>query len=592
MFLNYLLLCLKMKKWFIVIVLLILSLTIVSAYSKDVGLKWFDKNIDWTKATLQEFSLSFLALKLNNYDVSKASRILGQRQDDTKCFPRGNCNVIDTSFALLALNDANQTWLDSTLTKAQVTNWYIQINTQKSGTCIINFEEGSVNVTVNGTNPIQPYDKNWISVEDDLKANLDKPFETINVNCNKVNDPSTIISLIRIVKDQYGEKEFYIIKQESGSNIKLTINNACYPSFIGGQCDKDSSLYASWVLNKLNKDVKVLPYLEDNANANKDYAILYSITKNEKYAQKLIDAQSSLGYWDNQDIFVTSLAINALKSNSKYTNYVNNATKWLEDQQVPSGKNEGSFGSILNTAAALYLVDTEQIIPNNGGGSVCGDNIQETGEECDGTADQACPGLCDFLSCTCKPSQGNVTCSPDSLKPGSECSVCNSAGTAYTDDNFKCKVSEECKSGACLPLTSGATCGNNLKETGEDCDGTDLSGETCESKDYVKGELKCTSTCRFDTSLCETSGTTGPGTWFWIGLIVIILILGGGGYFAYNKFFKKGKPSNQPEFLSKPSIRPPSTLPSRKPLKKPGFDESIEHELDKSIKEAEKLLRK
>lgn len=56
----------------------------------------------------------------------------------------------------------------------------------------------------------------------------------------------------------------------------------------------------------------------------------------------------------------------------------------------------------------------------------------------------------------------------------------------------------------------GSVCGNGLKETGEQCDGGDLGGQTCQTQGYGGGTLACTSACTFDTSactgLCQTSG--------------------------------------------------------------------------------------
>jgi hypothetical protein len=80
-----------------------------------------------------------------------------------------------------------------------------------------------------------------------------------------------------------------------------------------------------------------------------------------------------------------------------------------------------------------------------------------------------------------------------------------------------------------LPASTGggAVCGNNIKETGETCDGTDLGGATCASvlgSSYI-GNLSCNTGCTsFNTNACtyqiptngligywkfdETSGTT------------------------------------------------------------------------------------
>ena len=48
-----------------------------------------------------------------------------------------------------------------------------------------------------------------------------------------------------------------------------------------------------------------------------------------------------------------------------------------------------------------------------------------------------------------------------------------------------------------------AQCGNNVKEDGEDCDGTDLGGETCQSQGCSAGDLACEADCTFDYTSCE-----------------------------------------------------------------------------------------
>jgi subtilisin family serine protease len=49
-----------------------------------------------------------------------------------------------------------------------------------------------------------------------------------------------------------------------------------------------------------------------------------------------------------------------------------------------------------------------------------------------------------------------------------------------------------------------STCGNNILECNEVCDGKGLGGETCQSQGFDSGILKCNSDCQgFDTSGCE-----------------------------------------------------------------------------------------
>lgn len=63
-------------------------------------------------------------------------------------------------------------------------------------------------------------------------------------------------------------------------------------------------------------------------------------------------------------------------------------------------------------------------------------------------------------------------------------------------------------------------CGNEIMETGEQCDGSDLNGETCQSKGYDGGTLSCNADCTFNTSSCTTDTNGGNG------------VSGGGGYVA------------------------------------------------------------
>ena len=73
---------------------------------------------------------------------------------------------------------------------------------------------------------------------------------------------------------------------------------------------------------------------------------------------------------------------------------------------------------------------------------------------------------------------------------------------------------------ACLSLPSAAfaasmtltatvklpsVCGNDIREDGEQCDGPDLGGASCNMLGFGGGGLSCTPSCTFDTSSCSTS---------------------------------------------------------------------------------------
>ena len=62
-------------------------------------------------------------------------------------------------------------------------------------------------------------------------------------------------------------------------------------------------------------------------------------------------------------------------------------------------------------------------------------------------------------------------------------------------------------------LETPAVCGNNIKETGEVCDGSDLDGETCPSQGCGGGTLACDSDCLgFDLSGCTGCPVCPNGT--------------------------------------------------------------------------------
>jgi hypothetical protein len=66
-----------------------------------------------------------------------------------------------------------------------------------------------------------------------------------------------------------------------------------------------------------------------------------------------------------------------------------------------------------------------------------------------------------------------------------------------------------------VPVPTVPVCGNGIVEGTEQCDGADLNGQTCVSKGYVKGTLSCSSTCKYVTTKCSMcgNGKIDPGEW-------------------------------------------------------------------------------
>ncbi len=584
-----------MKKWVIYVFIMFILTLSVYAYSKEKSLEWLSNNADWTNGQITDNSFALLALKSNNYNLGTGYDITLQRKDVANCYPSGNCNVKDTAMATLALKSNNYdvapmlNWLNSALTRADVRNWYIQITTTKAGECTITYDGTlSKTVTVDGTNKIKIDNKqvDWINVENDLQANLDQPIEPVRVDCTKVNDPGIIISLLRIVQN-----DFYIIQETQSSIANLVINNACYGIYPGTQCDEESSFYTAYVLKRLNEEVKVTPYLVGKVDNNLENAMMYTITGDQKYLENLISTQNPLGYWDNENIYVTSFAISALK-NSAYRDQSGNATEWLKSKQITTDLvNNGSFGNVLNTGSALYLALGSATFTPTSGSSVCGNGIIELREQCD---------------------DGNLIF-------GDNCSPLCQIESEGCTTSLDCSINQECTNGVCTDIG----CSTDLDcDTGKYCDTftkeciprvSECGDGFCDST--RENENSCPLDCKFEPvnscgdGICDPSNEdsiscpldceeeSSSNVLFWISLAVIAIILGVGGYFAYIKFFKKkGGGSEDKKFpFSFEEPRQQSISSPRQERRSAGkntIDESLEKELDKSIKEAQKLLKK
>lgn len=114
---------------------------------------------------------------------------------------------------------------------------------------------------------------------------------------------------------------------------------------------------------------------------------------------------------------------------------------------------------------------------DDGAAAVCGDGVINGTEECDGTAlgVSTCSTVGEFNG-------GELACSSD----------CTFDVSACTDE---------------IP----ETCGNGALDSGEDCDGTELGGASCDSLGYSGGDLACAADCSFDDAACKASPSTQIG---------------------------------------------------------------------------------
>ncbi len=164
--------------------------------------------------------------------------------------------------------------------------------------------------------------------------------------------------------------------------------------------------------------------------------------------------------------------------------------------------------------------DTGNDTGNNGEGNSAGDN-KNNGEN-DNKDHQNGPQICgngtvegneicdseDLDGKTCKSLNkgyygGKLACVADCSEfDESGCKECDP-----TDSSHGCEDDRECIDYHCV----ATTCGNGSIDAGEQCDGYSLNNKTCaDMPGYKGGTLKCSPSCKFDTSGCTVTGSTNP----------------------------------------------------------------------------------
>lgn len=162
-------------------------------------------------------------------------------------------------------------------------------------------------------------------------------------------------------------------------------------------------------------------------------------------------------------------------------------------------------------------------------GLTCGDNFREGNEACDGVdldgktcvdfghdggplgcygPEDANPCTFDTSGCLDSPFCGDGTVD---TSEGEQCDGSNLNGQScisqgYLGGTLRCDTQCRFDTSQC----TAPVCGNDTREATELCDGTDLDGQNCITRGYIEGTLACASDCTaFDETGCSGTPVCG-----------------------------------------------------------------------------------
>ncbi len=507
-----------------------------------------------------------------------------KEDNSSNCWPQGGCKVRDTSIATLALSLAGQDvskevqWLkDARTAMPNSGKWWIVIK-GNNGSCTFNFLGGQKTFTLDEDKikSGQSFTRGQYYIELNELSNLltaSKLRPEINMSC----DPS-LGSPITTLIFKPNENTFFIQRSDPGLNLNLNVANACYGAQKGTSCNYMDTAYATWALLEIKAitndqsleldNLGTHIYLESQALNKKsdpralgllNRILIKSGSAAPSFIADLVNLQRPDGSWGG-DAISTSIAMFGLYASDK-ADAVSKAYVYL------SGKTDsvGSWGDDIEATSwaliALHGAELSRVsissnlntLPSSAA-EICGNNIDD---DLNGVKDCADVVCINNAACHCV---NNIMDGNELGRDcGGDCSSClplgGQNGSVYTppiDDN--------------RPRTNGTNAGNDTRTAGD-----------------------------------------GSGSLWWIWVLIILILLGG-GFIFYTKYVQTGKidlgnlfkkkpkgPSFE-EFRRQAEFKPIQSSPQRPQNMgaRPAMNVSHpreEDELDKSIREAEKLLK-
>lgn len=345
----------------------------------------------------------FAALLFNKIgarnEAEKAADFLKSKEDSSGCFPSSSCKIKDTAIAIIALTNLNRDIEKSLdfLKKAQSTGLgtsqlLLQVATSGKGNCTASFE-------ING----QSFKKSFLIDEGrfsscgnvnflDLNSNCIKgglasgfPGTELQIDCSDVSSSTVIGTIFKKNNDVFLGESF------NSKIAKIIVESGCYGVNSKTTCNLDSSLFGGWSLVEADADFNIIPFLKQNIDLNSPLHLsLISLATNEdRFLEELKKKQNANGGFDNS---VTTTAFGVLALSQKESADVKKARDFLKSKQ----NNDGSWNqNPLDTALALLALSSEVVIePPSGVPQPTTCNRDGSCDEELGEDEDTCPSDC------------------------------------------------------------------------------------------------------------------------------------------------------------------------------------------------------
>ncbi len=557
-------------------------------------------------------SLGTLALiQGTNKDISGLIDEIKKLEDSTLgCWPKEGCKVKDSALATLALALSGQDvskevqWLKSARIPGLTGNdWLVVIKSGSDGTCDLTYPGATAAKTFNivadkvktptGTFTADQYYIKLSDLNPGLVGAGAQLQPKITVSCPNLQNP--IVTLVY----KPNVNTFFIQKSDPAANLELVLANACFKASANSNtCDYESTAYATWALVEIGfmnsnpeltlDKIGTHIYLEAKALDKKsdpkvlgllNRILVKSGSAAVSFINDLVNIQRvNDGSWGNGDVLATAVASFGLTGTDKADGVSKGlgflTSRVLSDGSWPGGVEATAWSLVALHGGELTRISVPVSSTTGGANEICGNNIDDDGDgvfDC-GEAECAVTELCHCQNSVKDGDETGIDCG------GLDCSACTEAASCSSD--IDCSFGEECVLGECVQkteITSTPEC-----ETDDECD----EGEECVDNKCVAEE--------------ETPPAEESSLW-WLWLIIILLILGG-GFFFYVKFIKTGKISFKKkskgqtfeDYRRSAETRPPQrpiTRPVAPVRPSPGAKAKEDDELEKSLKEAQKLLK-